>query len=81
VEDIVICLKIALVFCGIALLLGLLGDLSLILLVRATGGVGVFANSASALDRAMLFVLSVAWISVTLIGWLVARRLNLIPGL
>ena len=73
--------RICLVFCSVALIFAVFGDLLLIWLVHAFGGVGVFADSDSALNRAFAFVMATAWILSLLVGWVVARRLNLVPHL
>lgn len=71
--------KIVLVFCGVALALAATVDLAWVLLINIIGGIGIFGASTQALNRIPMFVLSVLWILSILLGWIVARKLHLIP--
>jgi uncharacterized membrane protein YozB (DUF420 family) len=74
-----ILLKIVFVFCGVAIALAALGDLALYLLIRGTGGIGIGFENIKDFNRIPVFVLSALWFFSLLLGWIVARRLNLIP--
>lgn len=77
----VIFFRISLVCCGIALAFAAFEDLLLICLVRVFGGIGIFADNDSSLNRGFLILIAVAWVLSLVVGWIIARRLNLVPHL
>jgi hypothetical protein len=72
-------LKIISVLCFAALLLAATGDLAWYLLVRFGHVNAIGAESVQALNRIPVFVVSVLWILAMLLGWIIARKLHLIP--
>jgi hypothetical protein len=74
-----ILLRIVLVFCGIAIALAAAGDLTLYLLVRNTGGIGIGFENIKDFNRIPVIVLSALWFVSLLLGYIVARGLDLIP--
>ena len=73
--------RIALVFCGVALSIAFLGDLIVTVLVHSFGGIGVFGVSESSVNKSLMFLLGAGWILATVLGWIVASKLNLVPRL
>lgn len=74
--------KIVLVFCGVALTLAAAGDLTIYLLLRInSGGIGIAFNDAKDFNRIPMLVLSALWVLSILLGWIIAKKLHLIPQL
>lgn len=73
-------LKIIFIFCCVALVFAAMGDLALFLLIRG-GPVGIKFGSVQAFNRIPVFVLSTLWVLSALLGWIIARKLHLIPHL
>ena len=74
-------LKIILIFCCIALVFAAMGDLALFLLIRGTGPVGIKFESVQAFNRIPVIVLSAIWVLAGILGWIIARKLHIIPQL
>jgi hypothetical protein len=74
-----ILLKIVLAFCGVAVALAATGDLAMYLLIRGTGGIGIGFDNIKDFNRIPVFVLGALWVLSFLLGWIVARKLDLIP--
>lgn len=68
-------------FCCVALVFAAIGDLAMYLLIRGAGPVGIKFESVEAFNRIPVFALSVLWVVAGLLGWIIARKLHLIPQL
>jgi len=68
-------LKVISVFCGVALVLGLCADATILLLAQVTGGFGILWRGR--FGQVPLFLS--LWVIAFVLGALIARRMHVLP--